>query len=109
MHGILCAGRGARPSRCFEECYARRLARLRHALRTGETRISGIAAGARGDLAGDLPGIFEAPRQDPCSALAHPIMTAAAIERADGDLEADASAVARRADGRADHLGSQTR
>src|SRR5438445_397221 len=83
---------------------ARAAPRRGPARRPNKAGIAGIAAGANRDLVGDLPGILERHRENAGRALAQPVMTAAAIERADRDLEADAAAVTGRANGRADHL-----
>ena len=84
-----------------------RLFRRRRAGGTEQAGVSGIAAGAHRDFVGDLPGIFQCGRQHAGRALAQSVVAAAAIERADRDLEADAAAVAGRTDGRTDHLRAE--
>ena len=69
--------------------------------------IAGIAARAHRDLVGHLPGVVEGRGEHAVAALAQAVMAAAAIERADRRLEAEAAAIARRPDGRADHLGAE--
>src|SRR5215216_2605829 len=64
-----------------------------------QPRIAGIAAGAHGDLVRHLPGVLQVCRQDAGAALAQTVMTAAAVERPEGGLEAEAAAEARRPDG----------
>ncbi len=106
-HGLLGARRCRGPAGGFEEGQPPRRLWRRRARRAEQAGIAGIAAGADRDLVGDVPGIVQARRQNTGRALAQAVIAAAAIERADRRLEADASAIARRTDGRPDHLRAE--
>src|SRR6516164_1135182 len=73
-------------------------------LQTGRT---GIAADARYDLVGDLPGVFERSTENAGAALALIVVAALAVERVDGRLETDAAAIARRPHRRRDYLRAE--
>src|SRR5262249_42755143 len=103
LGGWRCGGTGRR----LEKGEAARVARRRRAGRPEQPGIARIAAGVNSDLVGDLPGVLQCRGEHACGALAQSIITAAAVERADARLEADAAAVAGWANGRPDHLGAE--
>ena len=68
---------------------------------------AGVAADAGDDLVGDLPDIGERGGEHAGAALALDVVAAFAVEGVDARLEADATAIARRTDGGADHLRAE--
>src|SRR5215472_18565767 len=107
--GLLGVGRGDRPAGSLDKGEAARFSWRRRARWSEQSGIAGIAAGANRDLVSDLPGVVQHRSEDAGRALAQAVVASAAIERADRDLEADAAAVARGANGRADHLRAERR
>src|SRR5262252_3428258 len=95
------------PTCRLEESKAARLAQCGRARLPKQAGVPRVAAGARGDFVGDLPGVFQRGGKHARGALAQSIITTAAIECADARLEADAAAVTGRANGRADHLSAE--
>ncbi len=96
--------RSHRPAVGFQNRKSARLRRRRAGRRAVEARIAGVSAGAARDLVGDLPGLRQTRGDRPVRALGKGVMAAAAIDRADRRLEAEAAAEARRPHDRAEHL-----
>src|SRR5580693_4387153 len=97
-------GRGLLPSGSLQYRQRARSPRRRRFGRALQTGIARIAAGARGDVDRDEPGVFERGGEHAGTALAEVIVAAAAIDPANARLEADAAAEARGAQDRPDDL-----
>src|SRR6185437_6049990 len=72
-----------------------------------ERQAARIAANARGDFDGDLPGVFQRRGKHAGATLAQVIMASAPVERAYTRLKTDAAAIAGRTNDRANHLRTE--
>src|SRR6516164_298814 len=104
---LLGASGGDAPAGGFQQRERPRLRRQRRRVRPLQTGRTGIAADARYDLVGDLPGVFERSTENAGAALALIVVAALAVERVDGRLETDAAAIARRPHRRRDYLRAE--